>query len=127
MEPLRIDVATPSRQYVITLGEGVVGRVARLLDETGVPARRFVVSSPLVWRFHGQRFASAISAEAIIVHPLLLGTLPRREFRAGLYEVIKYGMTSSPTLFERIGKDRKAIFARAPEALTAIISESCRI
>src|SRR5439155_16502033 len=65
--------------------------------------------------------------QAVIVDPLLLGTLPRREFRAGLYEVIKYGMTSSPTLFERIGKDRQAIFARHPETLAAIIGESCRI
>jgi 3-dehydroquinate synthase len=57
----------------------------------------------------------------------VLGTLPRREFRAGLYEVIKYGMTSSAALFDRIANERKAIFARAPEALTPIIAESCRI
>jgi 3-dehydroquinate synthase len=57
----------------------------------------------------------------------VLGTLPRREFRAGLYEVVKYGMTSSPALFDRIVRDRKAIFARSPEALTPIIAESCQI
>src|ERR687887_1125959 len=64
---------------------------------------------------------------AVVVDPSVLGTLPRREFRAGLYEVIKYGMTSSAALFDRIVQGRKAIFARAPEALTPIISESCRI
>ena len=57
----------------------------------------------------------------------MLGTLPRREFRAGLYEVIKYGMTSSASLFERVARDRKAIFARATESLMPIIEESCRI
>ncbi len=56
---------------------------------------------------------------AVVIDPSVLGTLPRREFRAGLYEVIKYGMTSSPTLFERVGKDRKAIFARQPDTLSA--------
>ena len=40
---------------------------------------------------------------AVVIDPSVLGTLPRREFRAGLYEVIKYGMTSSPALFDRIG------------------------
>jgi 3-dehydroquinate synthase len=64
---------------------------------------------------------------AVFIDPQVLGTLPRREFRAGLYEVIKYGMTSSPELFERVARDRKAIFARAPEALTPIIAQSCRI
>ena len=64
---------------------------------------------------------------AVVVDPTVLGTLPRREFRAGLYEVIKYGMTSSPALFDRIVKERKAIFARTPEALTSSIAESCRI
>jgi 3-dehydroquinate synthase len=64
---------------------------------------------------------------AVVVDPSLLGTLPRREFRAGLYEVIKYGMTSSPTLFDQIGSQRKTIFARNPEMLAGIISEACRI
>src|SRR6266850_7343657 len=36
-------------------------------------------------------------------------------------------MTSSLGLFDRVANERKPIFARAPETLTAIISESCRI
>jgi 3-dehydroquinate synthase len=64
---------------------------------------------------------------AVIIDPAVLATLPRREFRAGLYEVIKYGMTSSRGLFDRIGTEGRAIFARDPEVLTAIISESCAI
>jgi 3-dehydroquinate synthase len=64
---------------------------------------------------------------AVIIDPLVLGTLPRREFRAGLYEVIKYGMTSSAALFERVARDRKAIFGRSAAVLTPIIAESCRI
>jgi 3-dehydroquinate synthase len=64
---------------------------------------------------------------AVIIDPSVLATLPRREFRAGLYEVIKYGMTSSPPLFERVARERTAIFARNEETVTAVISESCRI
>jgi 3-dehydroquinate synthase len=57
----------------------------------------------------------------------VLGTLPRREFRAGLYEVVKYGMTSSAVLFKQLSDLRSAIFAKDPEVLTSIIAESCRI
>jgi 3-dehydroquinate synthase len=64
---------------------------------------------------------------AVVIDPTVLSTLPRREFRAGLYEVIKYGITSSPALFDRIGRDRTAIFAREPGALTPVIAESCGI
>jgi 3-dehydroquinate synthase len=220
---VRIDVDTPSRRYAVTLDEGILDRVARVLDEVKAPARRFVVSSPLVWRLHGPRLAKMEVGEpvlvpdgerfknlqnvsrvyealiranadrastlltfgggvigdmagfaaatylrgialvhvpttllaqvdasiggkvgvnhalgknligafyqphAVVIDPSVLRTLPRREFRAGLYEVIKYGMTSSPPLFERVGRGLTAIFSKEPEALTAVIAESCRI
>ncbi len=38
---------------------------------------------------------------AVVVDPSLLSTLPRREFRAGLYEVVKYGVIASRELFDR--------------------------
>ncbi len=224
MDLTRIDVATPSRSYIVTLGDGTLEHLGRLLDDLRLPERRFVVSSPVVWRLHGARLARALTVtdpilvpdgerykqlqtvsrvyevlirakadrastlltfgggvigdmagfaastylrgislvhlpttllaqvdssiggkvgvnhplgknligafyqpHAVVVDPSVLATLPRREFRAGLYEVVKYGMTSSPSLFDRIRRDRDAIFAREPGALTAIISESCRI
>jgi 3-dehydroquinate synthase len=63
----------------------------------------------------------------VAVDPALLETLPRREFRAGLYEVIKYGMTSSRDLFDRVGREIDAIFARKADALLPVIGESCQI
>ena len=219
-----IDVPTPSRTYTVTIADGALGAIARVLDAARAPARRFVVSSPLVWRLHGPQLAHGMGAvepilvpdgerfkqlatvtriydalvranadrattlvtfgggvigdmagfaaatylrgiavvhvpttllaqvdsaiggkvgvnhpqgknligafhqpHAVVVDPTVLATLARREFRAGLYEIIKYGMTSSASLFDRLSSDRKAIFARAPEVLTPIIAESCRI
>jgi 3-dehydroquinate synthase len=223
MNPIRIDVPTPSRRYTITLGDGVLAGLPQLLDEAGVPARRFLVSNALVWRLVGPRLAKMPVAErillpdgerykqvptvqrvydsliranadrasaiitlgggvlgdmagfaaatylrgialvhvpttllaqvdssiggkvgvnhtlgknligsfhqphAVVIDPSVLGTLPRREFRAGLYEVVKYGMTSSPALFDRIGREHTAIFAKDPVILTDVIAESCRI
>jgi 3-dehydroquinate synthase len=64
---------------------------------------------------------------AVLVDPQLLATLPRREFRSGLYEVIKYGMIASRGLFDRVARDSKAMFAREADALGPAIVESCRI
>jgi 3-dehydroquinate synthase len=63
----------------------------------------------------------------VVVDPSFLATLPRREFRAGLYEVVKYGMIASPALFHRIANELPAIFSRDPSVLTPVIAESCRI
>jgi 3-dehydroquinate synthase len=63
----------------------------------------------------------------VLIDPLLLATLPRREFRSGLYEVVKYGMIASRTLFDRLATDTTAIFAREARALVPAIVESCRI
>ena len=41
---------------------------------------------------------------AVVIDPELLATLPRREFRAGLYEVVKYGVIASRPLFERTSR-----------------------
>ena len=54
MAPVRIDVPTPSAPYTVTLGDGVLDRLgATARRRRSAPARRFVVSSPLVWRLHG--------------------------------------------------------------------------
>jgi 3-dehydroquinate synthase len=57
----------------------------------------------------------------------VLTTLPRREFRAGIYEVVKYGVISSEPLFERVSSSLTALFDREPQAVSAIVAESCRI
>ena len=64
---------------------------------------------------------------AVLIDPTLLASLPRREFRAGLYEVVKYGVIASRALFDRLGTDLDALFARVPAALVPAIAESCQI
>ena len=68
MPTTRIDVPTPSRSYSVLLEDGILDRTGALLDELKLPARRFVVSSPLVWRLHGARLArSARKLEPILI------------------------------------------------------------
>src|SRR5438309_2136058 len=64
---------------------------------------------------------------AVLIDPAALDTLPEREYRAGLFEVIKYGVISSPALFQLLSERQSDVAARTPDVLDEIISESVRI
>jgi 3-dehydroquinate synthase len=64
---------------------------------------------------------------AVLVDPEVLSTLPAREYRAGLYEVIKYGVISSPELFDLLTSRSGDVLAQAPDAVDRIVAESVRI
>ena len=63
----------------------------------------------------------------VIADPVVLDTLPRREYRAGLYEVIKYGIISDPSLLDQMRSSLAAIVAREPAAVAPIVAACCRI
>jgi len=73
----------------------------------------------LIGAFHPPRL--------VVADPDVLETLPRREFRSGLYEVLKYGVIASAPLLDRLTQSLPALFDRDAEALAAVITESCRI
>ncbi|MBM41601.1 MAG: 3-dehydroquinate synthase [Acidobacteria bacterium] len=224
MPPVRIDVASASRTYPVLVAPGLISDLETHLSAAGIGARRFVVSSPNVWRRHGETIATALPGTphllipdgersknqqtlgriyewligagadrhsvviavgggvigdtvgfgaasylrgvdlvqvpttllaqvdssiggkvginhalgknligafhapvAVVIDPSLLDTLPRREMRAGLYEVVKYGVIASRPLFEQLSNDLSRIFARDPDVMTGIIAQSCRI
>jgi 3-dehydroquinate synthase len=56
-----------------------------------------------------------------------LHTLPDRELRAGLAEVIKYGLICDADFFDWIESNLDALLARSAEALTHAIYRSCQI
>jgi 3-dehydroquinate synthase len=64
---------------------------------------------------------------AVIIDPELLDTLPAREYRAGLFEVVKHGVIASAPLFRTMKSSPKAILAQVPDAVEYIVSESVRI
>jgi 3-dehydroquinate synthase len=70
---------------------------------------------------------SFYSPDLVVCDPLVLTTLSRREFRAGLYEVVKYGVIASSKLFTRVQRDLGLIFDRDPDVLTSIVASCCRI
>jgi 3-dehydroquinate synthase len=63
----------------------------------------------------------------VAIDPCLLQTLPRREYRAGLYEVIKYGMACSGDLFRGVEAVASHLAEADEKTLGPIIAECCRI
>src|SRR5438046_2655754 len=64
---------------------------------------------------------------AVLIDPAALDTLPPREYSAGLFEVIKYGVISSPSLFRLLSERQHGVAARVPAVVDEIIAESVRI
>jgi len=113
---------------VIAFGGGVVGDVAGFAAATYLRGLRVVqipttllaqVDSAIGGKVGvnletGKNLVGAFHPPALVLcDPAVLLTLPAREFRAGLFEVIKYGVIASKTL--------------APDATTPIIAACCRI
>jgi 3-dehydroquinate synthase len=127
---------------IIAIGGGVIGDIAGFAAATYLRGLRVIhvpttllaqvdsaiggktgvnlaAGKNLVGSFH--------SPAAVLCDPSVLGTLPRREFRAGLYEVIKYGVISAPDILDTMERDLAAIFAHRAEVLTPLIGKCCQI
>jgi 3-dehydroquinate synthase len=56
-----------------------------------------------------------------------LATLPPRELRCGLAEVVKYGMILDAAFFGLLEEQAGAVLDRRPDALRAVVARSCRL
>jgi 3-dehydroquinate synthase len=64
---------------------------------------------------------------AVLIDPAALDSLPDREYRAGLYEIIKAGIIRDVKLFEFLVANHEDVLARTPEAVDRIIADSVRM
>lgn len=130
------------RTVVVVVGGGVLG------DLAGFAAASFLRGLPLVHvpttvvaqvdsaiggkvgvnHALGKNLIGAFyPPRAVLSDPGVLATLSAREFRAGLYEVIKYGVIESPRLFARLESDLEKIVARDIDVLVPVIAECSKI
>jgi 3-dehydroquinate synthase len=127
---------------VIALGGGVVGDAAGFAAATYLRGLRLVqVPTTLLSQVDsaiggktgvnlaaGKNLVGAFHPPSLVVcDPDVLGTLPRREFRAGLYEAVKYGVIASRPLFDHIATSLPAIFKRDADVVTPLVADCCRI
>ena len=74
----------------------------------------------LIGAFHQPRL--------VLIDPLVLKTLPMREFRAGMAEVIKYGIIWDAQLFGQMEESKRLDQLRylKPELVDIILTQSCQ-
>jgi 3-dehydroquinate synthase len=127
---------------VVALGGGVIGDLAgfvaacyqRGIDFVQIPTTLLahvdssVGGKTAVNHPGGKNMIGAFHQPiAVISDTDLLATLPDREFRAGLAEVIKYGLICDAGFFAWLEQNMDALLARDAAALQRAIYRSCEI
>jgi 3-dehydroquinate synthase len=128
--------------FIVALGGGVVGDLAgfvaavylRGIDFVQAPTTLLAqvdssvggkvgVNLPagknLVGSFYQPRF--------VLCDLSALDTLPMRQFRSGLAEVIKYGIIYDAALFSRLERNFGLLLQRNPAVLAAMVARCCEI
>jgi 3-dehydroquinate synthase len=127
---------------VLALGGGAVGDVAGFVAATYMRGMNLVhlpttvlaqvdassggktaINHPraknLIGVFHQPRL--------VVVDPSVVATLPERDFRSGLAEVIKHGVVLEAAYFEELERDAALVVRRDPITLERVIGGSCRL
>lgn len=65
--------------------------------------------------------------DVVLIDTQTLSSLPDREFRAGMYEAMKYGLISDAAFFEWMENSLDPVMARESQALERLISRCCEI
>ncbi len=127
---------------VVSVGGGVVGDMAGFAAATYLRGIRFVqVPTTLLAQVdasvggktgvdlpEGKNLVGAFhQPSAVIIDPATLMTLPLRELRSGLSEVIKYGIIYDKAFLSSVVTLLPALMRRDEAALTTVIARSCEI
>lgn len=138
-----LELRLERRSALVALGGGVIGDMTGFAAATWLRGIRFVqIPTSLLAMVdasiggktgvnhpHGKNLIGAFhQPKLVLIDPETLQTLPVREFRAGMAEVIKYGVIWDRDLFERLEASPRLDRPRSLPAdlLTLILERSCR-
>lgn len=130
------------KAVMIALGGGVVGDLTAFAASTILRGVRFVMIPTTLLsqvdssvggktgmdRRQGKNLVGTFwQPTAVLIDPAVLRTLPAREVKAGLAEVIKTGVILDAGLFERLERDAEKLLAGDEAALTEVVARCVRI
>ncbi len=130
------------KSFIVALGGGVVGDLAGFVAATYLRGLPFVqVPTTLLAQVDssvggkvglnlkaGKNLVGAFHQPRLVLCDLAtLASLPMREYRSGLAEVIKYGIIYDAGLFRRLERDLPRLLRRDERTLAAVIARCCEI
>jgi 3-dehydroquinate synthase len=130
------------KSFIVALGGGVVGDLAGFVAATYLRGIAFVqVPTTLLAQVDssvggkvgvnlkaGKNLVGAFHQPRLVLCDLdTLKTLPEREYRSGLAEVIKYGIISDAALFARLEREMPKLLRRDVKTLAEIVARCCEI
>lgn len=130
------------RTLVVAVGGGVIGDLAgfaaatynRGLDLFMVPTSLLAMVDSSVGGKVGINHARGKNLIGAFHQPVgvwidtaVLATLPDREYRSGLAEVVKYGVILDPELFAYLEEHVEELRRQEPAAVRHVVARSCRL
>ncbi len=130
------------KSFIVALGGGVVGDLAGFVAATYLRGLAFVqVPTTLLAQVDssvggkvglnlkaGKNLVGAFHQPRLVLCDLdTLASLPMREYRAGLAEVIKYGIIYDAGLFRRLERNLPKLLRRDMRTLAAVVARCCAI
>jgi 3-dehydroquinate synthase len=130
------------RSFVVALGGGCVGDLAGFVSASYLRGLAYVqVPTTLLAQVDssvggkvginlkaGKNLVGAFHQPRAVLCDLdTLATLPERELRAGLAEVVKYGIIQDAELFRRLEKETDKVLKRDANTLSNIVARCCTL
>jgi len=125
-----LEAGLDRKSTIVALGGGVVGDIAGFVAATFMRGCNWVAVPTTLLSMvdaslggktgfdlpEGKNLVGAFySPRLVLADPDVLSTLPERELRAGLAEVVKHGFIADPALFELCARGWKTVAACLPE------------
>lgn len=130
------------KSFIVALGGGVVGDLAGFIAAIYLRGIAFVqVPTTLLSQVDssvggkvgvnlkaGKNLVGAFHQPRLVLCDLdALVSLPDRDFKSGLGEIVKYGIIHDAALFQRLEKQMDPILARQSTALSSLVARCCAI
>jgi 3-dehydroquinate synthase len=137
-----LELKTDRKSVVVAVGGGVVGDLAGFVAATFARGLRFFqVPTTLLAQVdssvggkvginlpEAKNMVGAFYQPAgVLIDTATLATLPENEYRAGLAEVVKYGIILDADFFAFCEKHVEQINAKDPKTLAVVVTRCCRL